>query len=373
MNTRVRRHILLAPALLMIGLCSRSVGAQDVVAGQWVLVKTGPAAVLLDPSAASIVVGTVTTGTRLQVLEIRNGWYFVTLPKAPDERAARSGWLPAALTVPSGPPTAPTPPQAISEAPAPKQPLPGEAAGDAALESMLRDLHTQRDKLDRAIQALEGVADTETLRVRRDKLDRAIEVTQDLAREKVSSMPPPSRPVADSFTPRSSSQLTKPNPPAFYETPQFNISGSYSFLRDQEVEENGHGWLVSLAGNFNQWVGIAGEVGGNYKSFELLGTDVLNLSVHSFLGGPRFSARPTPHVTPFGQVLLGPVRVSMNLLGEKDSTTEFAIQPGGGVDFWLNRNVGIRVGGDYRRIFYDEEGGDEFRFHIGFLLGGGRQ
>jgi len=72
--------------------------------------------------------------------------------------------------------------------------------------------------------------------------------------------------------------------PAFaQQTPAVDVSGSYSFLRDQEVEQNFHGWLVSVAGNMNDWFGIVGEVGGNYKTVTILGTD-LDLSVHSFLG-----------------------------------------------------------------------------------------
>ena len=127
------------------------------------------------------------------------------------------------------------------------------------------------------------------------------------------------------------------------QTPAVEVSGGYSFVRDQEVEENFQGWLASVAGNFNQWFGIAGEVGGNYKTVQVLGTDV-DLSLHSFLAGPRFSARQTQNVTPFGQILLGAVRGSGSVLGEGETATDFALQPGGGVDFRLRPRFGIRVG-----------------------------
>jgi opacity protein-like surface antigen len=153
------------------------------------------------------------------------------------------------------------------------------------------------------------------------------------------------------------------------DTPTVDVSGGYSFLRDQDVEENFHGWLAAVAGNINPWLGIVGEVGGNYKTLQLFATEV-SFSVHSFMFGPRISSRQNQSVTPFFQVLLGAARASGSVFGQSDSTTEFAIQPGGGADFWLRPNVGIRVGGDYRRIVADE-GTNEFRFHAGIVLGAG--
>jgi hypothetical protein len=40
------------------------------------------------------------------------------------------------------------------------------------------------------------------------------------------------------------------------------------------------GWFVSLQGNVNDWFGVAGELFGNYKSIDVLRTNV-NLNVHS--------------------------------------------------------------------------------------------
>ena len=97
----------------------------------------------------------------------------------------------------------------------------------------------------------------------------------------------------------------------------------------------------------------------------------VDLSVHSFLGGPRVSFHGNPTVAPFGHVLLGAARVSGSVFGMRESETEFALQPGGGVDVWLRRNFGIRVGGDYRRIFFEGEGADEFRIQLGVVVTGG--
>lgn len=118
--------------------------------------------------------------------------------------------------------------------------------------------------------------------------------------------------------------------PAFAQdtVPAVDIGGGYSFLRDQDLEENFHGWVASVAGNLNRWMGVVGEVGGNYRTENIL-VDV-DFSVHSFMGGVRFSARQAGGVTPFGQILLGGVRGSVSALGESESSTEFAIQPGAG-------------------------------------------
>src|SRR5262245_7389866 len=55
------------------------------------------------------------------------------------------------------------------------------------------------------------------------------------------------------------------------EAPSFDVSGGYSFVRDQEIEENLHGWVGSVTGYFSPAFGITGELGGNYKTLQLLG------------------------------------------------------------------------------------------------------
>src|SRR5688572_11279599 len=98
-------------------------------------------------------------------------------------------------------------------------------------------------------------------------------------------------------------------PVSAQDVPAIDLSGGYSFVRDQALEENFHGWLASVAGHFNPWLAAVGEVGGNYKSIDVLGSDI-SLSIHSFMGGPRFSVRRAANVTPFFQVLVGGVRGS---------------------------------------------------------------
>jgi hypothetical protein len=51
------------------------------------------------------------------------------------------------------------------------------------------------------------------------------------------------------------------------DTPGAELSASYSYLRfgvSNGVNQNGAS--VSFAGNFNRWLGLAGDVGGYHKS-----------------------------------------------------------------------------------------------------------
>jgi hypothetical protein len=152
------------------------------------------------------------------------------------------------------------------------------------------------------------------------------------------------------------------------DTPKWDVSGGYSFLRDSE--ENLHGWLFSYTGNLNDVFGITGEVGGNYSTQQVFGTDI-DLSVHAYMVGPRFHSRQNAKVTPFGQVLFGAARAAASVLGESDSETKFAIQYGGGADIWMRPNTGIRFGVDGRSIFIEDETANEFRFNIGIVYSGG--
>lgn len=155
------------------------------------------------------------------------------------------------------------------------------------------------------------------------------------------------------------------------EVPAGDVSGGYSFVRDQELEENFQGWVGSAAFNLSPWLGVVGEVGGNYKTLSAFGTDV-DLSVHTFAGGVRTSFRGSSSVTPFAQLLVGAARASGSVLGVSESDTEFMVQPGGGVDVWFQPTVGLRIGGDYRRILEDS-GANEFRFHAGIVAAFGKR
>lgn len=167
--------------------------------------------------------------------------------------------------------------------------------------------------------------------------------------------------------------------PVSAQTPAFEVSAGYSWLDDDEIEEVLGGWVASATGNVNRWLGITGEVGGNYKTLEL--ADILrpfqvvfydaDFGVVSFMAGPRFVTRRSRRLTSFFQLLGGGVRGSMTTsLGESETLTEFAMQGGVGLDVWITRNVGVQLAADVRRIF-SEEPGNEKRITLGIVVSGG--
>jgi opacity protein-like surface antigen len=153
--------------------------------------------------------------------------------------------------------------------------------------------------------------------------------------------------------------------------PAFELSGGYSLLRDEE--QDFHGWVASGAMHLSRGIGVVGEVGGNYATLRAFTTDI-DFSVHSFLGGARVSVPLGRRVTSFGQCLVGVVRLGASAFDETYAETRLAVQPGAGVDIWVRPNVGVRVGGDYRRVRRDEGWViEEVRLHIGVVVMRGRR
>jgi opacity protein-like surface antigen len=164
------------------------------------------------------------------------------------------------------------------------------------------------------------------------------------------------------------------------ETPVADIGLGYAFLHDAEIDENfTTGWLASLNYNFSRTLALTGEVGGSYKSFPS-GDEVpvdLDLSLHSLMGGFRFMGRGNESLHPYLQILAGAVRgqVSVDGVDFGASETNFALQPGIGVDFKLAGRVSLRLGGDYRWIKGEggADNGSEYRAHAGIAFGLGRR
>ena len=109
--------------------------------------------------------------------------------------------------------------------------------------------------------------------------------------------------------------------PAAAQTPRIEVSGGYQFLNvsaDLESIDTGDipvrnvdhslpaGWYVDLAGNLNRHFGVVFAMGGNYKSTTesatfggLTASASVDLKVHEFMGGVRYSSRANPTVVPF--------------------------------------------------------------------------
>lgn len=131
------------------------------------------------------------------------------------------------------------------------------------------------------------------------------------------------------------------------DTPAAEIFGGYSYLRlndtgpEGDASANLNGWNASVAINANRWAGFVADFGGYYQTNEEFEA---KLKIHSFLFGPRFTAR-MDRISPFAQVLFGASRFSANSIEtneEYSAGTDFTVSFGGGVDIAVNDMLSIR-------------------------------
>jgi hypothetical protein len=159
-------------------------------------------------------------------------------------------------------------------------------------------------------------------------------------------------------------------------TPAVEIGLGYAYLRDDEIDESFPlGWYADVAGNLTSSLGLVGELSGSYKTIDSgIGDDTLDihLSVHSAMGGLRLTHRGDG-ANFYLQVLAGAAKAKATFLEESDSVTDFALQPGVGMEFGTGGSVGFRVGADYRRVFSDPEGINQWRATAGFVIRAGER
>ena len=124
------------------------------------------------------------------------------------------------------------------------------------------------------------------------------------------------------------------------DTPKAELSLGYSYFRITEgaAGSNFNGASLSVAGNFNSWLGIVGDTGGYWtKESGITGR------VFTYTFGPRISFRSNSRVTPFAQVLVGGARVSVTGGGGGGALNSFALGAGGGLDIKASEHIAIRV------------------------------
>lgn len=177
--------------------------------------------------------------------------------------------------------------------------------------------------------------------------------------------------------------------------PAVEVSAGYTFMRDMsdglpEKTNFPAGWYAAAAVNLNRWFGIVGEGTGSYKNDLSVTYDTLTLTtnarVHTFMAGPRFSAK-RGRLVPYAQVLVGAAHLRTSTLFPEAAEfsitdrvvvteTEFALQPGGGLSVLVTEHLGVRVGADFRTIIDFVGGADndytnEFRVLTGFTFNWG--
>jgi len=149
--------------------------------------------------------------------------------------------------------------------------------------------------------------------------------------------------------------------PAEAQTPAVEVSAHYQALYDRSIQERFPvGWSGDVAVNLDGTWGIVAEIGSAYRSDTALDID---LALHTFGGGARWSVWKTARVAPFAQLIVGLARLgsSTSIAGGeiRVSQTKLMLQPAGGVTIAVGQGWGITSQVGYRRIFLDgDQDGD---------------
>jgi opacity protein-like surface antigen len=156
------------------------------------------------------------------------------------------------------------------------------------------------------------------------------------------------------------------------QAPSAEVSVEYAYLRDPDLKNMPKGWAASAALHLSDTFAVVGDVGANYKTESLVdlgGVGTAKETITSFQGGLRLTARGDSG-SAWIQALAGGTRASIRFEGDNssDSETHFSIQPGIGFDFRLTDSLALRAGGDYRRVFLDGGGVNEYRAHGGIVF-----
>jgi hypothetical protein len=153
-------------------------------------------------------------------------------------------------------------------------------------------------------------------------------------------------------------------------TPIGDVAGGYSFLHDPDVDSLTTGWFASGSARVSPSAAIVGEVAGNYKTVDRLGSP-FRYSAYFFGAGPRI-ARYRGRVRPFGQVLVGASVFGNSYRDFSGSSTLFSWQPGGGVDIALSGTLALRAGANVRVLHADGEIGTQYHAFTGVAYVFGR-
>jgi len=151
---------------------------------------------------------------------------------------------------------------------------------------------------------------------------------------------------------------------------RIDFAVGYSLMHDSDVDGSFPlGWFASVGKNVTPMVAIVGDVSGAYKSIAVAPGVDAKLKVHTFMAGPRWASRQG-QMTPWAQVLVGMANLSGSVFGVGDSETDFAWQPGGGLDYELANGINLRFGGNLRFIHSSGNVGKEFQFVAGIVMHG---
>lgn len=146
------------------------------------------------------------------------------------------------------------------------------------------------------------------------------------------------------------------------------------------------GFNASITGYLTKCFGLTGDFSANFKTNRLAnpsgGTIDTDIRVINITGGPQYKFRNKSRVTPFARALAGvaitSAKITVSSLNTSDtnSSTDFAMMIGGGVDVRVNKHFDVRVfQADYNPIFlsrgnnlgFGKSRADNVRFSFGVV------
>lgn len=138
--------------------------------------------------------------------------------------------------------------------------------------------------------------------------------------------------------------------------PSAEFAFGYQYMHDNHASlDFPRGWMFSAGGDVVSWFGLVGEIAGSTKDLGSVGGTSVDVSLYTFMGGPKFTVTSRSPVAPFAQILFGAAHGTLSAGSPAASLalsgTNFAVQPGAGVDFNFSPSVGIRGEVDGRTIY----------------------
>jgi opacity protein-like surface antigen len=133
-----------------------------------------------------------------------------------------------------------------------------------------------------------------------------------------------------------------------YNTPAYELSGSFSYVRARSNNSGGFN-LLGGSGEFTynvrQWFALTAD-GGGYR-FRGLPTGV-NSTIYTYAAGPRVTFRNYRRITPFVQALIGGARLTASSNNVSAGENSVVMLAGGGVDVPVSQRIAIRpIQADY--------------------------
>lgn len=184
--------------------------------------------------------------------------------------------------------------------------------------------------------------------------------------------------------------------------PRVEVFGGYSYLSTDynpvmpvpfipiivafEPKQKMHGVNASVTGYLTKGFGVTGDFSAHFKresvADPLGGTITNDIRVLNMTGGPQYKFRNKSRVTPFARALAGisitsaKITVPSLSVSDTQSSTDFAMILGGGVDVRINKRFDARVFQvDYNPIFlsrgnqlgFGKTRADNVRFSFGLV------